>query len=84
VIKIFPDQLSVISLFGSVVAVAFQSDFNAETHQNDIFFIFKKLFLRSAHQNDSKNNFYKKKLNFFRNVGITAFPNAHLCLILVF
>jgi len=42
-------------LFGSVVAVAFQSTFRAEMHQNDVFFIFKKLFLRSAHQNNSKH-----------------------------
>jgi len=32
-------------------------------HQNDVFFILKKLFLRSAHQNDlkHKNKFSKKK-----------------------
>jgi hypothetical protein len=47
-------------LFGSVVVIVFQSVFHAEIHQNDIFFIFKKLFLRSAHQNDPK---YKKILN---------------------
>jgi len=43
-------------MFESVVVVAFQSVFYAEMHQNDIFFsFFKKLFLRSAHQNDIKN-----------------------------
>jgi hypothetical protein len=31
-------------VFGSAVAVAFQSVFRAEMHQNDVFFIFKKLF----------------------------------------
>jgi hypothetical protein len=44
-------------LFESVVAIVFQSAFHAEMHQNDIFFIFLKLFLRSTHQNDPK---YKK------------------------
>jgi hypothetical protein len=42
-------------LFGFVVTVAFQNAFHAEMHQNDIFFIFKKLFLRSAHQNNLKH-----------------------------
>jgi hypothetical protein len=37
-----------------VVAVAFQSAFHLEMHQNDIFFIFLKLFLISAYQNDLK------------------------------
>jgi hypothetical protein len=46
------------SLFGSVVVVAFQSAFRVEMYQNDIFFIFLKLFLRSAHQNNPK---YTKK-----------------------
>jgi hypothetical protein len=41
-------------VFGSVVAVAFQSVFHSEMYQNNIFFIFKKLFLASAHQNDLK------------------------------
>jgi hypothetical protein len=34
--------------------VAVQSVFRLEMHQNDVFLIFKKLFLRSAHQNDLK------------------------------
>jgi hypothetical protein len=41
-------------LFGIVVAVAVQNTFRLEMHQNDIFFIFKKLFLISAHQNNLK------------------------------
>jgi len=41
-------------LFGSVVAVAFQIAFRAKMHANDIFFIFLKSFLTSAHQNDLK------------------------------
>ena len=43
-----------------MVAVAFESVFRAEMHQNDVFLFLKKLFLRSAHQNDlkhKKNNF---------------------------
>jgi hypothetical protein len=54
-------MLSVGRLFGKVVAVTFQNTFRAEMNQNDIFFIFKKLFLRLAHQNDPKNT---KKNNF--------------------
>jgi hypothetical protein len=41
-------------VFGSVVAVAFQSVFHLDMYQNNIFFIFKKLFLTLAHQNDLK------------------------------
>jgi hypothetical protein len=37
-----------------VVVVAVQSVFRLEIHQNKGFFIFKKLFLTSAHQNDLK------------------------------
>ena len=39
----------------SVVAVAFQITFRAEMHADDVFFIFKKLFLRSTHQNNLKH-----------------------------
>jgi len=41
-------------MFGSVVAVAFQSVFHLKMNQNNIFFILKKLFLTSAHQNNLK------------------------------
>jgi len=59
-----------------VVATAFQSVFHLEMHQNDIFFIFLKLFLISAYQNDLKTlkniNLKQKKnkkiLNFFKSV----------------
>jgi hypothetical protein len=44
-----------LCLFGCMVAIAFQSAFRVEMHQNDVFFIKKKLFLRSAHQNDPKH-----------------------------
>jgi hypothetical protein len=49
-----------MGLFGSVIAVAFQSVFHSVMHQNNIFFIFKKLFLSSAYPNDPKH----KKINF--------------------
>jgi hypothetical protein len=41
-------------MFGSVIATAFQSTFLLEMHQNNIFFIFLKLFLTLAHQNNLK------------------------------
>jgi hypothetical protein len=47
-------------MFGNVVAIAFQITFRAEMHANDIFFIFKKLFLISAHQNNPKHTNYIK------------------------
>jgi hypothetical protein len=47
-------------VLGSVVSVAFQINFCAEMHANDVFFIFKKLFLTSAHQNDPKRTNYIK------------------------
>ena len=39
---------------GSVVVVVFQSVFYLEIHQINIFVIFKKLILISAHQNNLK------------------------------
>jgi hypothetical protein len=50
-----------LSLFESVVVIDFQNIFLTEMHQNDIFIIFKKLFLRSAYQNNSRHT---KKINF--------------------
>jgi hypothetical protein len=44
-----------MGFFFSVVVVVFQSVFHAEMHQNNIFKIFKKLFLKSVHQNDPKH-----------------------------
>jgi hypothetical protein len=43
-----------LKVLDSVIVVAFQITFCAEIHANDIFFIFLKLFLISAHQNDLK------------------------------
>jgi hypothetical protein len=48
-------------MFESVVVVVFQSVFYSEMHQNNIFFIFYKLFLTSAHQKHLKT--LKKKLS---------------------
>jgi hypothetical protein len=42
-------------VFGSVVAVVFHITFRAEMYQNKVFLFFKKLFLRSARQNDPKH-----------------------------
>jgi hypothetical protein len=61
-------------VFGSVVAVVFQSVFYLKINQDNFFFIFKKLFLISAHQINlkikkilisSKKN--KKFSNFFKS-----------------
>jgi len=53
-----------VVLFRSMVAVVFQNAFRVEMHQNNVFFIFKKLFLRSVPQNYPK---HKKKLIFIKN-----------------
>jgi hypothetical protein len=53
-------------MFGIIVAVVAQSIFHLEMHQDDIFFIFKKLFLISAYQNNPKtikNIKFKQKKN---------------------
>ena len=63
-----------------MVAVAFQSVFYLEMHQNNIFFILKKLFLISAHQNDLKTQkiyqFEAKKFFFLKKLFlIPAYQN---------
>jgi len=40
-----------VIVFESVIAVVFQNIFYLEMHQNNIFFIFKKLFLISIYEN---------------------------------
>jgi hypothetical protein len=50
-------------IFESVVVVALQITFRTEIYQNNVFYIFKKSFLKSAHQNDPKH----KKINFLQN-----------------
>jgi hypothetical protein len=42
--KNFSSLIDIISLFGSVVAVAFQIAFHAEIHANDVFLFFKNYF----------------------------------------
>jgi hypothetical protein len=57
-------------IFESVVAVVFQITFRAEIYWNNIFYIFKKLFLKSARQNDPKHKkiyFLQNKFKFFKN-----------------
>jgi hypothetical protein len=57
-LKVFLDEFFNIKtkfFYGSVVAVIFQSVFYLEIYQNNIFFIFKKLFMTSVHQNDLKH-----------------------------
>jgi len=65
----------IFRVFESVVVVTFQINFRAEMYENDIF-LKKKLFLKSAHQNDSKhkkiNFLQKKKLNFFENTQFAS------------
>jgi hypothetical protein len=55
-----------------VLAVAVPSVFHLEVHQNNIFFIFKKLFLISTHQKHLKNilkkNFKQKNSKSCSNV----------------
>jgi len=43
-----------LDMFGNIIVFAFQSIFHVEMHHNDFFLFFKKLFLKSAHQNNSK------------------------------
>jgi hypothetical protein len=65
-----------------VVAVAVQSVFYLEMHQNDFFFIFKTLFLKSAHQNNLKilKKINKKNLKFkrirFQSRSQTCHPSS--------
>ena len=58
-----PLFVQTISLFGSVVVVAFQSIFHAEMHQNDIFFYFLKNIFEIIASKLSKT--YKNILIFF-------------------
>jgi hypothetical protein len=58
----------------NIVAVAFQSAFNFKMHQNNIFFIFKKIFLISTYQNYQKNI---KKIN-FKQIKFQILPNLYM------
>jgi len=68
-------------MFESVVAVAFQSVFHAEMHQNNVFL---KIFLRSAYQNNSKQIkkliFYKKQILIFLKTRVGPCFQTEACL----
>jgi hypothetical protein len=71
-------------MFGSVVVIAFQSVFHSEKCANNIFFIFLKLFLRLAHQNNlkiSKIYYFKKKNLIFSEALLKSTPKQALRLI---
>jgi hypothetical protein len=67
-----------------VVAVAAQSVFRLEMHQDDVFLFFKKIIFDIStlkrSKNTKKNINFKQKQNskFFGNAGWTAFPNMQL------
>jgi len=49
------------SLFGTVVAVAVQSAFCLEIHQNDVFFFKKIIFkIKTSKQSENKKNNFNK------------------------
>jgi hypothetical protein len=62
-------------MFESMIVVVVQNIFYLKIHQNN-FFIFKKIFLISAHQNDINTT---KKFKFLKNMVSTAFPNTVSC-----
>jgi len=68
-------------VFGIVVAVAVQNVFCLEMHQNKVFFLKKKLFLTSAHQNNLKKKIHfkhKKKIQNLRERGLHRIPKHTL------
>jgi len=72
------------SVFGSVVAGAFQIAFCAEIHANDVFLFFKNHFwhqhIKTIQKVQTALNFSKKKkkkkFKFARNAGTNAVPNV--------
>jgi hypothetical protein len=52
--KNFSSLIDIISLFGSVVAVAFQITFHAEIHANDFFYFLKIIFDISTSKRSKK------------------------------
>ena len=71
------------SVFGSVVAGAFQITFRAKIHANDVFLFFKNYFwhqhIKTIQNVQTILNFNKKKkIKFFRNAAAAAFPNMLL------
>ena len=72
------------SVFGSVVAGAFQITFRAKMHANDVFSFLKNYFwhqhIKTIQNIQTILNFNKKKFKFFRNAA-AAFPNIPLAMI---
>jgi hypothetical protein len=69
-----------ISVFGSVVAGAFQIVFRAEMHANDFFYFLKIIFDISTSKRSKKYKPHsilvkKKKFKFKRNAGTNTVPN---------
>jgi len=68
------------SVFGNVVAGAFQITFRAKMHANDVFTFFKNHFwhqyIKTIQNIQTILNFSKKKIfKFFGNAAAAAFPN---------
>jgi len=69
------------SVFGSVIAGAFQIAFRAEIHANDVFLFFKNHFwyqhIKTIQKVQIALNFNKKKIfKFERNASTNAIPNV--------
>jgi len=76
-------QRPIKSVFGSVVAGAFQIAFRAEMHANDVFLFFKNHFwhqhIKTIQKIQTALNFSKKKKKKFKfggNAGTNAVPNV--------
>jgi hypothetical protein len=72
---------NLISLFDSVVVVAFQITFRVKIYVNDVFLFFKNYFwhqhIKTIQNIQTILNFNQKlKLKFFKNTGWTTLPNA--------
>jgi len=79
----FGNWLTPWSMFGSVVAGAFQITFRAKMHANDVFLFFKNYFwhqhIKTIQTIQTILNFSKKKkFKFFGNTAAAAFPNMLL------
>ena len=82
--KSFYSCWCISSVFGSVVAGAFQIAFRAEMHANDVFLFFKNHFwhqhIKTIQKVQTALTFSTKKKNFkfWRNAGTNAVPNVPL------
>jgi hypothetical protein len=70
-----------MSLFGSVVAGAFQIAFRAEMYANDFFYFLKIIFNISTSKRSKKYKPHsiltKKKFKFRRNASTNTIPNVY-------